>query len=361
MILIVKGRFEMFIKSDEIDVQMVQFIDADGNETKSFDGIDDEDLITMYKWMVKARIFDQRAMQFQRQGRIGTYAPFQGQEAAQVGSAYALRESDWIYPSYREAAASFVHGQKMEQMFSYAMGSMRGTSEDKANIFPVQIIIAAQCLHGVGGAWASKYKGEDDVSVVYVGDGGTSQGDFHEALNFSGVYELPIVFFVQNNQWAISTPIEQQTASKSIAQKALAYGIDGVQVDGNDIIAVYKTMQKVVERAREGKPTLVEAITYRQGPHTTADDEKKYRTPDIEEKWNAKDPIQRTKQYLMNKGLWTEEQDEAEYKQAEKEVLEAFERAATAPKAKLDDVLDTLYEENPVLLEEQLQSVREEL
>src|SRR5699024_1771388 len=161
------------------------------------------------------RVFDNRAMKYQRQGRIGTYAPFRGQEAAQVGSAFSLREQDWIYPSYREAAASLVRGMDMSQFFLYAMGHVKGLSQKDVNIFPVQIIIAAQCLHAVGGAWASKYKKLDEVSVAYVGDGGTSEGDFHEALNFAGVYKLPVIFFVQNNQWAISVPISKQTASKS--------------------------------------------------------------------------------------------------------------------------------------------------
>src|SRR5699024_5780442 len=201
-----------------------------GEVLQSIDDISDEELIEMYKWMVKSRIYDERSMKYQRQGRIGTYAPFKGQEAAQVGSAFALNKDDWIYPSYREGAASLVHGISMSQLFLYTMGHFKGLSQTEANIFPIQIIIAAQCLHAVGGAWASKYKESGDVSVAYLGDGGTSEGDFHEALNFAGLYELPVVFFVQNNQWAISVPFSKQTASKTIAQKALAYGIDGIQV-----------------------------------------------------------------------------------------------------------------------------------
>src|SRR5690625_4074647 len=164
-----------------IDVQMVQYIDADGNERQSIDDIPNDELVEMYKWMVRSRIFDQRSMKYQRQGRIGTYAPYQGQEAAQIGSVYALEKRDWIYPSYREGAASILHGMPMSQMFLYTMGHLKGLSQTEANVFPIQIIIAAQCLHAVGGAWASKYQGNDEVSVAYVGDGGTSEGDFHEA------------------------------------------------------------------------------------------------------------------------------------------------------------------------------------
>lgn len=170
----------------------------------------------------------------------------------------------------------------MSNFFLYAMGNMKGLAQKNLNVFPVRIIIAAQCLHSVGGAWASKYKKLDEVSVAYVGDGGTSEGNFHEALNFAGVYQLPIIFFVQNNQWAISVPISKQTASQSIAQKALAYGIDGIQVDGNDVIAVHEVMKDAIEKARNGNPILIEAMTYRQGPHTTADNAKRYRSDEEE-------------------------------------------------------------------------------
>lgn len=332
---------------------MVQYIDQDGLELKSFEHITDQALMDMYSWMVKARVFDDRAMQYQRQGRIGTYAPFRGQEAAQIGSAYALREQDWIFPSYREAAASLVRGMEMSQFFLYAMGHMKGLSQESINVFPVQIIIAAQCLHAVGGAWASKYKELDEVSVAYVGDGGTSEGDFHEALNFAGVYELPMIFFVQNNQWAISVPVSKQTASRSIAQKALAYGIDGIQVDGNDLVAVYSVMKDAIEKARKGKPILIEAVTYRQGPHTTADDEKKYRTEEEEEKWLKQDPIKRMRALLTSRGLLNESQEKSIYATAEKEVTEAFEIANQTEPTTMQDILNNVYAEKSFQLIDQ--------
>lgn len=347
----------MYIRSEHIKVEMIQYLDKDGNAVKSFDDIQSEELLDMYQWMVDARVFDNRAMKYQRQGRIGTYAPFRGQEAAQVGSAFALREQDWIYPSYREAAASLVRGMDMSQFFLYTMGHIKGLSNKDVNIFPVQIIIAAQCLHAVGGAWASKYKKLDEVSVAYVGDGGTSEGDFHEALNFAGVYKLPVIFFVQNNQWAISVPISKQTASKSIAQKALAYGIDGIQVDGNDIIAVNKVMKDAIEHAKNGKPILIEAVTYRQGPHTTADDEKKYRNKEEENKWMELDPIKRMKALLISKGLLDEELNTKMYEDAEKKVTQAFEIAINTSPTTLQDIFNNVYEEKTPQLIDQFNSL----
>lgn len=344
----------MYIKSEDINVKMVQYLDDAGQEKQPISNISNNDLLDMYKWMVKARVFDNRAMQYQRQGRIGTYAPFRGQEAAQVGSAFALRDQDWIYPSYREAAASLVHGMDMSQFFLYAMGHVKGLSQKSINVFPVQIIIAAQCLHAVGGAWASKYRHKDEVSIAYVGDGGTSEGDFHEALNFAGVYELPVIFFVQNNQWAISVPFSKQTASKTIAQKALAYGIDGIQVDGNDVVAVYNVTKDAIEKARSGKPVLIEAVTYRQGPHTTADDEKKYRSREEEEIWLKKDPIKRMKALLLNKGTIDESADENIYESAQNEVNKAFEIAVNTTPTTMKDMINNVYAQKTPQLIDQL-------
>lgn len=350
----------MILHSNSIEVNMVKYIDTQGEALQNIDDISDEELIELYKWMIKARVFDERSMKYQRQGRIGTYAPFKGQEAAQVGSAYALNKTDWIYPSYREGAASLVHGMPMSHLLLYTMGHLKGLSQTEANIFPTQIIIAAQCLHAVGGAWASKYKQTDDVSVAYIGDGGTSEGDFHEALNFAGLYKLPIVFFVQNNQWAISVPFSSQTGSETIAQKAIAYGIDGVQVDGNDVVAVYKVMKDALRNARNNKPTLIEAITYRQGPHTTADDQKKYRTAEEEAMWLEKDPIKRIKQLLINKHLWDDEKDKKELLLADEVVTEAFETAVNMPATKMEDVLNSVYVQNTPQIDMDLSIIRGE-
>jgi len=348
----------MWVEPNEIVVNRVQILDETGKLVRTYPDIKDEELLGLYKWMVQARTFDQRALKLQRQGRIGTYAPMIGQEAAQIGSAFALGEQDWIYPSYREVGASLVHGVSMANFFLYTMGNLKGgTSAQNSNVFPVQIIIGAQCLHAVGGAWASKLQNENSVSVAYIGDGGTSQGDFHEALNFAGVYKLPVVFVVQNNQWAISVPRSKQTASNTIAQKAAAYGITGIQVDGNDVLAVYSTMQQALERAREGKPVLIEAVTYRQGPHTTADDPTKYRQNDEVEEWLLKDPIKRMKAFMIERGIWNEELDQREFEIANDKVSHAFEIATNTPGSKTEEVFDFVYEQKPPQLKEQQSTI----
>lgn len=348
----------MWVEPNETVVNRVQILDEAGKLVRTYPEIHDEELLGLYKWMVQARAFDQRALKLQRQGRIGTYAPMIGQEAAQVGSAFALKEQDWIYPSYREVGASLVHGVSMENFFLYTMGNLQGgTSARNTNVFPVQIIIGAQCLHAVGGAWAAKLQDENSVSVAYIGDGGTSQGDFHEALNFAGVYKLPVVFFVQNNQWAISVPRSKQTASNTIAQKAAAYGITGVQVDGNDVLAVYSTMQEALKRAREGKPVLVEAVTYRQGPHTTADDPTKYRENTEVEAWLEKDPLKRMKVFMIDRNIWNEELDQREFEIANENVSKAFELAENSPSSKTEEVFDFVFEQKTKQLQEQKSSL----
>ena len=348
----------MWIQQQGLQIGTAAYIDEHGNALREDFSIANEELINMYEWMVKARTFDQRAMKLQRQGRIGTYAPLQGQEAAQIGSAFAMREGDWVYPSYREIGVSLVKGMPMSNFFLYTMGHLEGLAQQQANVFPVQIIIGAQCLHAVGGAWASQYQGEDSVSIAYIGDGGTSEGDFHEALNFAGVYKLPVIFVVQNNQWAISVPIHKQTASTTIAQKALAYGITGIRVDGNDAVAVYETMKAAIEKARSGEPVLMEAVTFRQGPHTTADDPSKYRLPDEEAEWGGKDPLERMKRYITGLGIWSDARDAALCLQADEEVTEAFNIALSKEKSQVADVFENVFERKTKQLEEQQLSVK---
>jgi pyruvate dehydrogenase E1 component alpha subunit len=354
------GGNRMWIEPNEVTVEKVQYLDENGKLLGGAPDITDDELVSLYKWMVQARVFDQRALKLQRQGRIGTYAPMIGQEAAQVGSAFSLEKQDWIYPSYREVGACFVHGFPMKNFFLYTMGHLKGTDAEGANVFPVQIIIGAQCLHAVGGAWAGKYNKENSVSIAYIGDGGTSEGDFHEALNFAGVYKLPLVFFVQNNQWAISVPRSKQTASKTIAQKAVAYGMASIQVDGNDVLAVYTTMKQALARARQGNPVLVEAITYRQGPHTTADDPTKYRDNQELAEWLTKDPLKRMKAFIVEKGIWNEALDDAEFQAAEQKVTEAFDQAVNTPKSTVEEIFDVVYEHKTNQLTEQKNSIAAE-
>lgn len=352
-----EGEIEMWLNQSCLKIDTASVLEEDCSLSETFfkRTATDEQCIEMYKHMVQGRIFDGIALKFQRQGKIKTYPPIRGQEAAQVGSAYALTSNDWIYPSYRDIAASFVHGMPIDKFFCYTMGKMAGQHLTDLSIFPIQIVIGAQFLHAVGGAWASQYKGEDSVSVAYMGDGGTSEGDFHEALNFAGVYKLPVVFFIQNNQWAISNPIHKQTASQTIAQKALAYGITGIRVDGNDVLAVYEATKLAIEKAKNGEPVLIEAVTFRQGPHTTADDPTKYRDQAEVEQWLTNDPIERMKKFIVSTGLWDERQEEELLKECEEIVLKAYEKALTIEKTTIPKVLRATYETMPQNLVRQMQ------
>jgi pyruvate dehydrogenase E1 component alpha subunit len=263
------------------------------------------DLHRLYKTMLAARRLDERCLQLQRQGRMGTYGPSKGQEAASLGVAYALHQTDWLVPTFREVAALLWRGWPMHTWMLYWGGHEAGNLVPPGlRDLPVCVPIASQCQYGMGIAWACKLRGEGHVAVAFCGDGGTSEGDFHEALNFAGVYNLPLVTVVQNNQWAISIPRKRQTASLTIAEKAVAYGMDGVQVDGNDLLAVIVATREALEKARTGGgPTLIEAVTYRLSMHTTADDPKKYRKDEEVREWEPRDPLPRLQAYLHKKGL----------------------------------------------------------
>ncbi len=270
--------------------------------------LSDAQVKELYELLVISRTFDGRALNLQREGRLGTYAPVLGQEASQVGSAYAFDKTDWLFPSFREMAVFMTIGYPMNMIFQYWAGDERGLKiPDDLNIFPISIPVGTHILHAVGAAMAMKYKGDKKACGVYFGDGGTSEGDFHEGMNFAGSFKAPVVFICQNNHWAISVPREKQTAAKSLAQKAIAYGFDGIQVDGNDAFAVYKATKDAVEKAKRGEgPTLIECVTYRMADHTTADDASRYRTKEVIEAWKPKDPILRVKLFMEKKGIWTE-------------------------------------------------------
>ncbi|MCL6516379.1 pyruvate dehydrogenase (acetyl-transferring) E1 component subunit alpha [Alicyclobacillus sp.] len=296
--------------------------------------LDDARLVEFYRWMVFARRFDQRALNLHRQGRLGTYAPFAGQEAAQIGSFAALEKDDWVFPSYREVAGMLFFGLPPEMALLFSKGHpVAGRMPDELNMLPGQIIIAAQTLHAVGAAWASKLRGERRIAATFFGDGATSEGDFHEALNFASVFRLPVVFFCQNNQYAISVPVSRQMAVRSVAQRALAYDMEGICVDGNDVVAVYAAMRRAVDRARSGGgPTLIEAVTYRQGPHTTADDPRRYRDPEAHRTWlETRDPIRRLRLYLEARGAWDEQAEERWLREADERIAQAVERAESHP------------------------------
>ena len=271
--------------------------------------LSDLEIGRMYEAMVLARTFDERAVSLQREGRLGTYPPIMGQEAAQVGSALALASSDWIFPSFREMGVHLTLGYPAAQLLQYWTGDERGQkAPERLNIFPFCVAVASQIPHAVGAALAVRYRRDPIAVVAYFGDGATSKGDFHEGFNMAGVFRLPLVFICQNNQWAISVPLKGQTASATLAQKAIAYGFEGVQVDGNDPFAVYRATRQALDKARSGGgPTFVECLTYRMADHTTADDAGRYRSAEEVAIWRARDPILRLERFMAQRGLWNEQ------------------------------------------------------
>ncbi|WP_178918153.1 thiamine pyrophosphate-dependent enzyme [Natronomonas gomsonensis] len=243
--------------------------------------------------MVRARVFDERAFALQRQGWMSGYPPFRGQEASQVGAAAAMTDDDWLVPTYRSNAAQLTRGVPMADILRFRRGYPEFGSDHDLPTLPQAVPIASQIPHAVGVGMAATYRETDEAALCYFGDGATSEGDFHEGLNFAGVFEAPVVFFCENNGWAISTPESMQTASDSIAEKADAYGIEGVRVDGNDPLATYEVVTEALSMAREGRPVLVESLTYRQGPHTTSDDPERYADRESFPEWRTADPIER--------------------------------------------------------------------
>ena len=267
-----------------------------------------KDLLLLYGNMVAGRTYDRKCIALQLQGRLATYAPFEGQEAAQIGSVFPLTADDWVVASYRDAAAMWATGYPWVNLILSRTGDERGgCPPDGVRVLPPSITVGGHMIHAVGLGWAEKIKGSKSVAMTFFGDGATSEGDFHEAMNFAGVYGTPTVFVCQNNEWAISMPRDRQTASDTIAQKAAAYGMPGIQVDGNDVVAVAIAAAEAVDRAREGQgPTLLELLTYRVGPHTTTDDPGRYRDEEASHQWRRRDPLSRLSAYLASIGEWDE-------------------------------------------------------
>ena len=345
------------------DVEWLQILDEEGNCDEHIRPLlTDREIRKLYEWMVLARSVDERAFKLQREGRIGTYAPILGQEAVQVGSAYALQPSDWLFPSYRETGAYLVRGLPLKLIYLYWSGDERGGQIPEGhNDFPITIPVGTQIPIAVGAAWAAKTKGDRIAVIVYFGDGATSKGDFHEGLNFAGIFSLPIVFLCQNNQWAISMPLQRQTGAQSLAQKAIAYGFGGIQVDGNDVFAVYKAAQEALDRARKGGgPTLIECVTYRMSDHTTADDSTRYREPEEVQAWRAKDPIQRLKKYMEKKGLWDPSYGEQVISEVLVQVEAAVREFEAMPPPDPRDIFRYTFQEMPADLLQQMKRFLEE-
>lgn len=347
-------------------IEYLSILDEKGKlDEKLEPSLDEAFLIRLYRAMVMGRKFDERLLNLQRQGRIGTFAPISGQEASQLGAVAVLREDDWMVPSFRETAAELWRGRSLESVILAYGGFNEGAREGEAGRnLPVSVPVGSQVLHAVGLGWACRYREEDAIVLTYFGDGATSEGDFHEGLNFAGVFQSPVVFLCQNNQWAISIPRTKQTRSKTIAQKALAYGISGIQVDGNDVLAVYAAVSEAAERARAGDgPTLVECVTYRMTMHTTADDPRKYRSDEDVEAWRKKDPIERFEKYLLGKSVLDEKKIEAIGEGVLTDIQKAVDAAEEKMKSFTDPLLmfDHAYADAPEHLEQQRQELAEEL
>lgn len=345
-----------------------QVLDLDGGviAPNQVPDLPDETFVEMYRWMRFARRFDERGVSLQRQGRMGTFSALTGHEAALVGSEAALADDDWLVPYYRDHAATMAHGLPPERILQYYMGHEAGSVvPEDVNVFPISITIAGHLPHAVGMAQAATYRGSDEVFCCYFGDGATSEGIFHEALNFAGVFDTPTVFFCMNNQWAISTPVEKQTASATIAQKATAYGFDGVRVDGTDPLAVYNVTREAAARARDGDPTgghrstLVEAVLYRVSAHNTTDDPSNYSDEAdaaARDRWHERDPIPRFETFLRDTGRLDDDRI-AEIEAWIEDELERAVSAAEATEPEPDDLFEFAYADVPPHLREQRASL----
>lgn len=361
-----KAQFDAVATLNEIEskFEMVQVLDEEGNVVNSdlLPDLSDEELVELMERMVWTRVLDQRSISLNRQGRLGFYAPTAGQEASQLASHYALEKEDYVLPGYRDVPQLIWHGLPLTKAFLFSRGHFIGNQfPEGVNALSPQIIIGAQFIQTAGVALGLKKRGKKNVAITYTGDGGSSQGDFYEGINFASAYKAPAIFVIQNNNYAISTPRDKQTAAKTLAQKSVAVGIPGVLVDGMDALAVYAVTKQARERAVNGEgPSLIETLTYRYGPHTMAgDDPTRYRTSDEDSDWEKKDPLVRFRKYLEAKNLWSEEKENEVMEKAKEEIKTAIKEADNTPKQKVTDLMENMYEEMPFNLAEQYEIYKE--
>jgi pyruvate dehydrogenase E1 component alpha subunit/2-oxoisovalerate dehydrogenase E1 component alpha subunit len=343
----------------------LEILAPDGRLTGPDPGVPRGDLIRCFRHILKMRVLDQRMLSLQRQGRIGFYGTATGEEAAITGSAYALRDTDWIFPALRQTGVSLWRGTTVQQIVCQLIGNSGDVllgrqmpchfSDRKVRSVAWSSVIGTQLVHAMGAAWAAKIQKHDTVMMGYLGDGASSSADFHAAANFAGVFKLPVVFFCQNNQWAISVPLAMQTASESIAIKAQAYGFPGARVDGNDLLAVIAATREAVERARSGGgPTLVEAVTFRMGGHSSSDDPTRYRDPQIVGDWEQRDPLTRLRAWLGATGVLAAGDEERWTKELNDEIGAAITAAEALPPPPIESMFGDVYKEMPRHIEEQM-------
>ena len=316
-------------------------LDADGQLCGPEPELSPEQLRELFRWMVFGRQLDERGLQLQRQGRLGVWGPMIGQEAAQAGLGLAMQDGDWLFPSYREAIALCMRGLDLADMLAYYRGLYWTADPAQTGAFPIQIVIGDQTLHAVGAGIGFALQGQPRVAVAAVGDGATSEGDFLEALNFAGVFKAQSVVFIQNNHWAISLPRSRQTASQTLAQKAIAHGLTGLLIDGNDALGVYAASRWALEHARSGRgPVLIEALTYRIGAHTTADDPRRYQPSEEIEAWRTRDPLPRMRRYLRVNGLWDDDAEAETVSEALQRVDAAIQESESRPQPAFETYLE---------------------
>jgi pyruvate dehydrogenase E1 component alpha subunit len=348
----------------EAITERLEILDTEGRvDSELMPALDPSEIRGLYRDMVLMRTFDGKALNLQRQGRMGTWPPIKGQEAAQAGVALAMAENDWLIPAFREHGIMVLRGVPLHLVYAYWAGDERGSCyPEGVRCFPVAVPVGSQWQHGAGVGLSLKLRGENAVAVTLGGDGSTSEGDFHEAVNCAGVFDAKTVFVIQNNQWAISLPLHKQTAAETLAQKAHAYGVPGIQVDGNDVFAVYVAAHEAIERARSGGgPSLIEAVTYRLGDHTTADDATRYRADDELKMWEGRDPILRLRRYLELQGLWDDDQEAVLLEEAQTWVEAQIKILEDMPAQEPEAIFKFMYHEMPPHLVEQMAALAEEV
>jgi pyruvate dehydrogenase E1 component alpha subunit len=356
------GQPSLFDTFFPLDGRRLEILDQTGKivAPEWMPDLSDEKVIAGYKTMLLARIADLKAVSYQRQGRLYTLPPNKGQEAAAVGSAMALEKPDWMVPAFRELGAQLWRGVPLKTVYMFHSGSEYGNVyPEGVNVLPNAVPISSQLPHAAGIGHAINYRGGKEVVIAYFGDGGTSEGDFYESLNWASVFHCPVIFFCNNNQWAISVPRKHQTKAKTLAQKAIAFEMPGIQVDGNDLFAVYRATKEAVDYARSGQgPVLIEAETYRMAAHTTSDDPTKYRTAEEEALWAPRDPLIRVKSYLIERGLWSDKQEQEASEQTTIEVEAAFREAEQFPPNDVEENVRYAYEKMPDVLRDQMEEYK---
>ena len=346
------------------EIPFVQILNENGEVCGTLPSFakDKSILLDLYQTMVRTRTFDKKAIALQRTGKMGTYAPINGQEAISTAIGHAMQKDDVFVPYYRDYAAQFQRGVKMSEILAYWGGDERGSqfacdSED----LPICVPIASQCLHAAGIAFSFNYRNQNRVAVVCIGDGGTSEGDFYEAMNVAGIWKLPMVFVINNNQWAISVNLKNQTATQTLAQKAIAAGFNGIQIDGNDMLSARQVIGEAIEKARRGEgPTLIEALTYRLSDHTTADDATRYQPKAEVEKAILQEPIKRYRHFLEQQNLWNQSQEDSLLKACAEDVQKAVDEYINRPQQPITSIFDYHYASLPDYMIEQRATAMEE-